>query len=502
MIFDVSEILVLCLICTSRMDTSKWQTMTPIEQLLYLKPGQEYPTCITIVFSLARNVDYQWLSRGIVPRILSHPRFRSHVQVLPGHQFRYKLIPDFTPESQHIHEHIDFEQAIDSELPFEERHAQFTQRLNQILSSQFVDGRPLWKIHVFPNFSTARRDNSTRQDCSTIIIRVHHCIADGIGLLKFFIARIIDDGAPGLSHLVADSKENKGADDEKTRTKYTKFPQSKRPETTSAGVLARRSSPWWTTILYESFVDVLRSSLWVLFRDSENMFNRPPIQKDKVCAIMPSTLFSVDQMKQAARRLGVTLNDIFFAAVSGGTAAYFREKREDPKRLSQVRCAVPINRHMFDDFVDDDMCNQITIVAVPLHLKEPDLRSRLQACASTMTRVKRGVQPVTALTMFQLLAALPISIRTLIWKKACECTSMLMTNVPGPTNNVTVAGASIDDIHFFAPNDGKCGVTVSLLSYGGAIRLGVLADRARVNDPERYIGLIRQELESVLQIAG
>lgn len=482
-------------------DAFTWQKMTSFDQLLYLKSEKGYPINITILFSVARNVDCQWLSREVVPRLLTHPRFRSRIHVLPGHKFRYELIPDFTPESQRIHEHIDVEDVIDRELPFEERYAQFTQRLNEILSSQLADDRPLWKIHIFPNFSTTRKDKSTLHDCSTIIIRVHHCVSDGIGLLKFFVARIMDNGPPGFSHLIPSSKPNKRAGADKTSSTLSHSQQSKQPEAPSTALVSNRGSPWRIRILCESLVDILRGSLWLLFRDSENMFNRPSLRKEKVCSIVPSTAFSVDRVKQASRRLGVTLNDILFAAVSGGTAAYFHENGDDPNRLNQVRCAIPLNRHMFDDFADRDLCNQITIATVPLHLDKPDLQSRLRACASTMTRVKRGVQPTVALLMTRLLAALPIFVRASIWKQVCACSSMVLSNVPGPTKKVTVAGVSIDDIHFFAPNDDDvgCGVTVSLLSYNGGICLGVLADRGRVQDPKRYSDLICQELESILK---
>lgn len=481
------------------MTVSQWQRMTPMEQLLYTKAQPDYPMYITIVFSVARNFDYAWLSRHVTPRLLSHPRFCSRVHILSQGKFRFEPMPDFTPQSEAVRKHVVIQPEVDIGLPFAERRQKFSQSLDHILSTQLDDHRPLWMMHVFPKYSGAQENNPSQEDCSTVVVRVHHCISDGIGLLKFFVACVIDDTPSQYSQL---------SDIPKSLTNSATQKYNVSSETNSGGSIngssvkiSQKQSPSWPVFIYQSFIDILRSSLWLFVPDVPNPFNRGPIQKEKGCAIAPSTTFSVDRLKKAAGKLGVTLNDILFTAVSAGTAEYFRLVGTVPESLSLVRCAIPMNRHMFDDFSVEDVSNQIVFVSVPLHVDITDLRSRLAACSSTMQRVKRGIQPFVSFILIKVLSTFPLFIRDPVWKHVRAAGTLLLTNVPGPRKKVSICGATVDDMYFFAPNDGSCGVSVSLLSYAGGVCLGVLADKSRVQYPERLIDLIQQNVERILGFA-
>jgi hypothetical protein len=71
----------------------------------------------------------------------------------------------------------------------------------------------------------------------------------------------------------------------------------------------------------------------------------------------------------------------------------------------------------------------------------------------------------------------------------------VMTNVPGPRERLSFAGAQIRDILFWVPQSGRLGMGISILSYAGNVRLGLATDAGLIPDPQRIIDGFEAELE-------
>ncbi len=56
--------------------------------------------------------------------------------------------------------------------------------------------------------------------------------------------------------------------------------------------------------------------------------------------------------------------------------------------------------------------------------------------------------------------------------------TQVVTNVPGPREAVTVAGAELEDIVFWAPARSNVGLTASLFTYGNNLRVAIQCDAA------------------------
>lgn len=476
-----------------------WRQMTPIEQLMLLETSENNPVFITTIFSIASNPSLAWLREHLVPRLLSHPRFRSIPQRTRSRGFEFNLQPDFTPDSPLIDRHIAFEDHIDHAADVARRHALFTERLNGIMSDTLPTDRPLWKLFVFPAFSVVRE--GAADDCSTIVLRVHHSVADGIGLVKFFAAEIVDNSNisdPAGMFVVPDRQKHP------PRQPTTAAAAASPDEAADAPMRKLVQPPAEPTIfssLREAGTALYRSMLQPIIPEHPNVFTRAPIGHDKVCALIPPTTFSVQLIKDTSRRLGVTINDLLLAAVSGATAAYLGEHGDNPTELRGLRCGIPMNRHMFCEYELSDLSNQMTISPLPLHIHEPTSALRLQRCTDTMCELKRSIQPRISLLSLKLVSLLPLCVRYPLWKHITRCSSLLFTNVPGPRQAVSVSGVPIECIHFFAPGDGHSGVVVSLFSYNGGICLGIQGDKGRVSDPQRYVDLLKAEIETFIKLS-
>ena len=63
--------------------------------------------------------------------------------------------------------------------------------------------------------------------------------------------------------------------------------------------------------------------------------------------------------------------------------------------------------------------------------------------------------------------------------------TLVMTNVAGPQQPLYMAGSLVDRPMFWVPHPGALGMGISILSYDGAVTLGVVADAGLVPDPRR-----------------
>jgi len=74
----------------------------------------------------------------------------------------------------------------------------------------------------------------------------------------------------------------------------------------------------------------------------------------------------------------------------------------------------------------------------------------------------------------------------------------VMTNVPGPQTALWLAGARIDSLMFWVPQSGDIGLGVSILSYAGSVRFGIVADRGLCPDPGRISARFGDEFEKIV----
>ncbi|MCM2251029.1 MAG: WSD1 family O-acyltransferase, partial [Ramlibacter sp.] len=66
-------------------------------------------------------------------------------------------------------------------------------------------------------------------------------------------------------------------------------------------------------------------------------------------------------------------------------------------------------------------------------------------------------------------------------------TTAVMTNVPGPRDKLKFLGSTLEQCMFWVPQSGDIGLGVSVLSYGGGVQFGVIADCTLCPDPQKII---------------
>lgn len=485
------------------MSTEQWQKMLPIEKLVVAEAVSHNPVIITACMSLSENVfegDHHpyWLRRVFLPRLLRHPRFKSRLVGDNYTNYRFVPIPDFHENSADLHEHhISLEDVINPGKTWKEREVLFTERLSEIMSTPLDLRRPLWKAYFFPAFSMLPDHNGNTPDSCMVVVRVHHCIGDGVGLVKYFSLEMTDNECATPSTLLIVPERQKAEQSGLTQHQLDNARTAKSEMPVNMPVVQR---PSVFQRLYEMVEDVYNSSIRLLIPDPESTFNRSQIQESKVCALLPPTEVSVDMVKNAARLLGVTFNDLLFTAISGATRAYLVEYNDNPDELKDLRVGIPFNGHMLDEFKMMDVSNQLAIVPMSLHVQEQNRLQRLRTCVSQLRRVKRSFQPMLLMGLLKVVSLIPTGLGLVLWRRLTKATSILFTNVPGPKEVVKMGGISISGLHFFAPSDGHIGVVAGLFSYAGKIAIGVSGDKGRIANPQRFVQLLLEEIRALIQM--
>lgn len=466
------------------------------------------PVVITACVSLQRNVDVPWLQSVVFPRMLRHPRFRSVVVRDADGKHRFEPVLDFTPTSASLNEHhVIVEHVGHEEKSHELREKIFVERLSEIMSTPLDRSRPLWRIFLFPKWSIVN-DGHPKEDCCMIIVRVHHSISDGIGLVKYFSAEVVDKAPEqDQTHLFVVPERQK-QQLMQNRQAHVRGSAAGSSKTVPAEVVSTSKTtkitippPGLLQRAWECVEDVYLSSVRMLFPEPNSVLTRSTIQRKKVCALLPPSEFTVQMVKDASRVLGVTMNDLLYTAVAGATREYLKEYGDNPDELKSLRCAIPFNGHMLDAFSLSDISNIFAIIALNLHVHEGDRMKRLEACVRTLRRAKRSKQLPMLMGLIQVVARLPRSPRKVFWRHLTRAASILFTNVPGPKETVQLGGADISSMHFFAPADGHAGVVVGLFSYVGKLAISVSGDKGRISNPQRFVDLLSHEIEALIGIS-
>jgi diacylglycerol O-acyltransferase / wax synthase len=119
------------------------------------------------------------------------------------------------------------------------------------------------------------------------------------------------------------------------------------------------------------------------------------------------------------------------------------------------------------------------------------VRRRMEAIKSSPEGVVTyGILSVTGMT--------PARIEKVIVEVLLSKGSLVLTNVPGPTRPVYLAGSKVAGVMPWVPSNGTLPLGMSIMSYDGKVRVGVYADARLVPDPEVLVAAFNSEIAELL----
>ena len=314
--------------------------------------------------------------------------------------------------------------------------------------------RPLWQFQVVENFE---------EGGSACVVRLHHCIGDGLALLTVIfhfmeeLSAKSDDAGPAT---IFPSAGAPGAG----------FGRMLRAPLAAPGILLRR----------------------MLWTPDRHALHGPKVSgRKQVAWTAPLDLQIVKGIKD---RLGATVNDVLMATVSGALSRYIEHRAGEVVHRLRISMPVSIRRP------EAAITLENRFAAVPLELPAgiAHARERVAAVKLQMDALKQSVVPIVIYGIQSaLLMALPQAVsRGLIDFLANKCTAVV-TNVPGPQRGLSLAGRRVRTLMFWVPQRADIGVGISILSFAGKVQIGVICDAEIVPDPVELVRAFEEELAAL-----
>ena len=192
--------------------------------------------------------------------------------------------------------------------------------------------------------------------------------------------------------------------------------------------------------------------------------------------------------KDAARRLGGTLNTAFLTAAAEAASRYHREFGE-PVEVLRASMAVSVR-------TDDSGANAFTLARMLVPTGEMPIADRFKAIQEISQEARGGTGMASLSTLATVAAALPTSLVTRLARQQAQTVDFATSNVRGAPVPVFIAGAQLLHNYPMGPLAGVA-FNLTLLSYLGNLDMGLNTDAAAVADPARLAHLVDQAFKDL-----
>jgi diacylglycerol O-acyltransferase len=422
------------------------------------------------VWTLRPAVSYEALCRRVEERLLKY------------HRFRQRVVEDAAGASWVEHE-VDVKQHVVREkLPRHkkgESQAALQKRVGELAVQPLDRSRPLWQIHLVEDFDGG----------SALIVRIHHCIADGIALISVTMS-LVDGGAPPPERKRRAAPH--GAEDWIADTLIKPLTEVTVRALGAAGEGAAKSlhllrepreglhgSVEMARLGYQVVSDA--AALLLMPDDSPTRLKGRPAGIKRVAWCPPLPL---DEVKAIGKALNCSVNDVLLSCVAGAIGEYLRRQGDDV-RGQQIRAMVPVNLRPLSEA--HKLGNRFGLVPLVLPIGMENPIERLYEVRRRMIELKGSTQPVLAFAVLAVAGLLIKPAQDAILNLFGRKTTAVMTNVPGPREKLKFLGSTLEQTMFWVPQSGDIGLGVSILSYGGGVQFGVISDTALCPDPQQII---------------
>ena len=356
----------------------------------------------------------------------------------------------------------------------------------------FDKDRPLWELHLIEGLEGDR--------CA-VIIKLHHAISDGVGLVKMTECLIERGPDEELDSTPRPDSTDLEAPSEPSTWDHVSSAVAHRVRTgvdqwrrIGAAVVKNATSTLSHPIDSANKIgDTLASAGRVLAPASEPL---SPIMRDRSTAVRFDYLsVPLSELKRAGKAVDCTINDAFVASVAGGLARYHAALNAP---VESLRMLMPVNVRGAADAEKADVAgNQFAPARfeVPVGIDNPGER------IVAIGKLCRGQRDEPALPWLEeitnVLGALPSALTNNLFGAMQKTTDFTTSNVPGPRRATWMSGARIEGFMPFGPMAGAS-INVTAFSYDGVMHVGINMDPAAVSQPKLLVECLKGGFEEVL----
>ena len=353
---------------------------------------------------------------------------------------------------------------------------------------------PLWDITLMQGL---------KGDQTAIVVRVHHCLADGIAGVGMM--NVLMDPDP-VSHVSA-----------------KKAPHFHRPPPSDAETSAVEGLVNSCSSIVQRLLAMQSEVLEFAQRSNAGASEGAPSDINRLLPEIPAPAerlpfnlvcrgpqkiawgeIPMAQIKGVREATGTTVNDVVMTVVTSALRRYAELQGAKLKRRL-LRIAVPVN--MRGDGNPGDLGNRISFlpISVPLDVRNP--RKLLAAVHDKMQSLKNGHAAEFVGLAGSLLGVIPPALQALAGPLASQLPislcNTICTNVPGPQVPLYLLGHKILRWYPYVPIGGEMGLNCAMLSYNDTAYFGFTGDAQAVphcHRLEKFLSLSFAELQKAAGI--
>ena len=337
--------------------------------------------------------------------------------------------------------------------------------ISQVASTPLDRSRPLWEFHFAEGLVGER---------FALIGKVHHALADGVASVNL-LARAMDI-------VGGEQSERDPVDGRAVPTRADLLAEAGRDHVRQIGEL-----PGLVADAVKGFARVRRRARQRgAHPDLAENFSAPAtFLNHRVSPVrrFGSATLALADVKQAARKLDVSINDIVLATAAGALRSLLL--RYDGSADEPIIASVPTATDRSPDRITGNEISGLSI-SLPVHVSDPLERVRLVALATG--QAKEDHELIGPELYGRLMTYLPTAVapQAFRWMSKRDSRNTMMnvavSNVPGPRERGHFAGAPVSELYSTGVLSLGAPVNITVWSYVDQLGLAVLTDDQTFGD--------------------
>ena len=422
---------------------------------LYMEtPTLHMHTLKITVLEPGTDLDFEYVSGEVLARLHLLPPFRQRVQPVPFRLHHPVWLAD---------REIDFRRHVfQHRVPAPGSMVELDAVIGAIAGTPLERSRPLWELHVCDGLAGGR---------VAVVAKIHHSLADGIAAnaLLANITDAVDHGAgdPGPWH--PDPTPSSWA------LVRGALVDGIRQLALLPGLLVRTARGICAVARHKR-TSTVRTPLPIL--DTPRVSFNGAITARRVFA---TCTLALGEIRAVAKGFGVSVNDVVLAVVAGALRAWMDARGEHPS--GPLIAGVPVGADPPGGpprLVGNNVSNLFTSLATDVD----DPRERLRIIHEVTAEAKivqRTLGPTMLADWVQFTPPAPFSAAMRLYSRLRAARlhpapfNVIVSNVPGPREAVTIAGTPLRDLYSVGPILEGVGLNVTAWSYTDRMNFALLS---------------------------
>lgn len=440
------------------------------------------------LFTLPKGVDEQQFLAGLGDLLRSTQEFRRPF----GDYVKTGRLGNAGPMYWETDSAMDMDYHVrHSALPKPGRYRELFALVSRLHGTLLDRNRPLWEAHLIEGLPKRQ---------FALYIKMHHCAIDGMGAMHLTQAMCSNDASHQASYGPLSIEAYDAYKKSKHVGRRTVVPKERDIRAIAEVLKAQLGSSANIYSLLKSY-----SKTW-MGRGGDLSLPFYQIPKTHINSNISGARrfvaqsWPMDRIKRVCKGIDGTVNDVVLAMCGGAFRRYLLSEKELPE-LS-LKAMVPVSTRAADDF---ESANSVGFITADLATNIRDPGERVRAIQDSMVAGKDLLEGLTKrqIDIYLQLAQAPVILSAALGlAEVFPAFSTVISNVPGPREDLFWNGARLDGIYPVSIVMEGIAMNITLVGYNKSLDFGIIACRRTIPHVQRMIDYLEDSLVELEDVCG